>query len=94
RLKLDAPGDALKGTSSSKGFTVVIPGRKLLESPSGFVKRDPRFQKVSSNQSSDGAKLTWQFKDDAPAFRVRLRKSAVEILISESAAPAKPSKKE
>lgn len=83
RLKLDAPGEALRGTTSSKGFTVMVPGRKLLESPSGFVKRDPRFSKISSTQSSDGAKIIWQFKEDAPAFRVRLRKSAVEILISE-----------
>jgi hypothetical protein len=85
RLKLDAPGEALKGTSSSRGFTVVVPGRKLLESPKGFVKRDERFQRIASSQSSDGAKITWQFKDDAPPFRVRLRKNSVEILISESA---------
>lgn len=89
RLKLDAPGEALRGTSSSKGFSVIVPGRKLLESPSGFVKRDARFQKISSSQSSDGAKITWQFKDEAPPFRVRLRKSAIEILISEGKAAEK-----
>jgi hypothetical protein len=89
RLKLDLPGEALKGTTSSKGFSVTIPGRKLLESPSGFVKRDPRFAKITSQQSSDGVKITWQFKDEAPPFRVRLRKTAVEILISESAKPTK-----
>lgn len=90
RLKLDAPGEALRGTTSSRGFSVMVPGRKLLESPSGFVKRDARFQKISSSQSSDGAKITWQFKDEAPPFRVRLRKSAVEILISEGKAAEKP----
>jgi hypothetical protein len=84
RLRLDGPGEALKGTSSSGGFTVVIPGRKLLESPKGFVKRDERFQKITASSSSDGARITWQFKGDAPPFRVRLRKSAVEILISEA----------
>ncbi|HMA95440.1 MAG TPA: PilZ domain-containing protein [Polyangiaceae bacterium] len=92
RLKLDAPGEALRGTSSSKGFSVVIPGRQLLESPNGFVKRDPRFLKITSTQSSDGAKLTWQFKDEAPPFRVRLRKSAVEILISEAVKPGEKAK--
>ncbi len=89
RLKLDAPGEALKGTSSSKGFTVTIPGRKLLESPKGFVKRDERFQKIASSNSADGVRLTWLFKDEAPPFRVRLRKSAVEILISEAAKSSK-----
>jgi len=89
RLKLDAPGEALKGTSSGKGFAVTIPGRKLLESPKGFVKRDPRFEKIFANSSADGAKLTWQFKHDAPAFRVRLRKSNIEILISEDGKSSK-----
>jgi hypothetical protein len=89
RLKLDAPGEALKGTSSGKGFTVTIPGRKLLESPKGFVKRDPRFTKISASSSADGVKLTWQFKDEAPPFRVRLRKSNVEILISEDSKSSK-----
>lgn len=94
RLKLDAPGEALKGTSSSKGFSVVVPGRKMLESPRGFVKRDERFQKISSSHSSEGVKLTWLFKEDAPAYRVRLRKSAIEILISETVKSTKSSKKD
>jgi hypothetical protein len=93
RLKLDAPGEALKGTSSNKGFTVTVPGRKLLESPSGFVKRDPRFEKVTASGTSDGVKLTWQFKDEAPPFRVRLRKSSIEILISEAGETEKSSGK-
>jgi hypothetical protein len=83
RIKLDEPGEALKGTTQPKGFTVLVPGRKAMESPKGFVSRDERFAKISAQNTGEGVKITWTFKSDAPAYRVRLRKNNVEVLISE-----------
>jgi hypothetical protein len=84
RIKLDEPGSAIKGTTQAKGFSVLIPGRKAMESPKGFVSRDGRFAKISAQNTGDGAKITWTFKSDSPAYRVRLRKNNVEVLISEA----------
>ena len=85
RIKIDGPGEAIKGTTQPKGFSVIIPGRKAAESPKGFVSKDPRFAKISAQNLNDGVKITWLFKDEPPPYRVRLRKSNVEILISEGA---------
>jgi hypothetical protein len=84
RIKLDEAGNAIKGTTQSKGFSVIIPGRKAMESPKGFVGKDPRFSKISAQNTSEGVKVTWLFKDEVPAYRVRLRKTSVEVLISEA----------
>jgi hypothetical protein len=90
RIKLDEAGSALKGTNQSQGFSVIVPGRKAMESPKGFVSKDPRFAKISAQNTSEGVKISWTFKSDVPAYRVRLRKTNVEILISESVKSGKP----
>jgi hypothetical protein len=90
RIKLDEAGSALKGTNQSQGFSVIVPGRKAMESPKGFVSKDPRFSKISAQNTSDGVKITWTFKSEVPAYRVRLRKTNVEVLISESVKSSKP----
>ena len=84
RVRLDGPGNAIKGTSFSKGFSVIIPKRKVEESPKGFMKQDDRFEKVSAANGDNGVKLLWRFKEDPPGYRVRLRKNTVEFLISKS----------
>jgi len=85
RVKLDGPGLAIQGRSFSKGFSVVIPNRKTLESPKGYVKQDSRLEKVNAINFEGGVKILWRFKDDVPGYRVRLRKSTVEFLISSKA---------
>ncbi len=82
RIRLDGPGNAIKGTSLSKGFSVVIPKRKVEESPKGFAKQDERFEKVSAANDDDGTKIIWRFKEEPPGYRVRLRKNTIEFLIS------------
>jgi len=82
RVKLDGPGNAIKGTSFSKGFSVIIPKRKVEESPKGFVKQDDRLEKVSAANADDFVKILWRFKEEPPGYRVRLRKNTVEFLIS------------
>jgi len=87
RVKLDAPGTSIQGHSFSKGFSVVIPKRKAMESPKGYTKQDKRLDKVTAANGDDGVKVLWRFKDDVPVpgYRVRLRKNTVEFLISSKA---------
>ena len=82
RVRLDGPGEAIKGTSLGNGFSVVLPKRKVEESPKGFAKQDSRIDKVSAANGDNGVKIIWRFKDEPPGYRVRLRKNNVEFLIS------------
>ena len=84
RLRLDAPGGAIQGQSDPTGFTVLIPGRKLLENGSAIQKRDPRIARVKTQSSGAGAEITFRFKDGVPGYRVRLRRDFVEFLVSEA----------
>lgn len=88
RLRLDAPGGAIQGAITPTGFTVVIPGRRVMEAGKGIAGRDPRIAKVRGVNTPNGAQISFQFKDGVPGYRVRLRKDYVEILIS-SPEPAK-----
>jgi hypothetical protein len=90
RIKLDAPGEAIRGQSTARGFQVIVPGRKSLESPRGFAKRDSRISRVSANNGSEGAKFVWQFQGEVPPYRVRFRKDAIEFLISAETTAKKP----
>lgn len=94
RLRLDAPGAAIQGHPDPTGFTVLIPGRKLLESASSISKRDDRIARVRTESSGAGAEITFKFKDGVPGYRVRLRRDFVEFLVSapEEKSTSKPSK--
>jgi hypothetical protein len=89
RLRLDAPGDALQGALQPTGFTVVVPNRKVMEKGDGIAKRDPRIAHVRTVNTPNGAQITFQFKDGTPAYKTRLRRDYVEILIG---APEKSEK--
>ncbi len=82
RLRLDAPGGAIKGAVNPTGFTVVVPGVKVMESAKGIEKRDDRIARVKVRNGSYGAEITFQFRENVPGYRVRLRKDLVEFLIS------------
>jgi hypothetical protein len=82
RLRLDAPGGALEGAIHPTGFSVVIPGRKIMESARGIQKRDKRIARIQTRNSSSGAQVSFKFRDGVPGYRVRLRKDFVEFLIS------------
>jgi hypothetical protein len=90
RLRLDGPGAEIRGESEATGFTVLIPGRKVMEKAAGLAKRDDRIARVRANNTPGGAQIRLEFKDGAPAYRVRLRRDFVELLIS---APAEAPKK-
>jgi len=96
RLRLDGPGAAINGVSDATGFTVLIPGRKLLEQGSAIVKRDPRIGRARTTNTPGGAQVRITFRETLPAYRVRLRRDYIELLISapEEAAAKKPAAKD
>jgi hypothetical protein len=99
RLRLDGAGTELRGEADATGFTVLIPGRKLMEQGAALAKRDPRIARVRTTNTAGGAQVRMTFKDGVPAYRVRLRRDFVELLISapeekpkKAAAPTAPVK--
>jgi hypothetical protein len=83
KLKLDKPGAALQGTKQGNGFTVVIPNRKVTDSGTIIVKRDDRIADVKITNADGAAKIKFTFRGSkVPAYKVRLRHSAVEFFIS------------
>jgi urease beta subunit len=99
RLRLDGPGGKLQGALLPTGFTVLVPGHKVMEQGAGIAKRDNRIANVHTLNRTAGAEIAFRFRDSVPAYRVRLRRDYVEFLIgdgdggtSASASKAKPSK--
>ncbi|MES1188424.1 MAG: PilZ domain-containing protein [Myxococcales bacterium] len=84
RLRLDSAGDALQGSLQPTGFTVVVPNRKVMEQGASIAKRDPRIARVRTVNTPNGAQITVQFKDGVPAYRTRLRRDFIEILLGAS----------
>jgi hypothetical protein len=81
-LPLDSPGAAIQGAEAPTGFTVVIPKRKALAEGNKIGKRDKRIARVRVRNTDAGAEVSFKFRDGVPAYRVRLRKSSVQFLIS------------
>lgn len=90
RLRLDGPAGALQGAAEPTGFTVMVPGRKVMEAAAGIAKRDDRIARVRANNTAAGAQVSFRFKDGIPSYRVRLRRDYIEFLVS---APEKSSEK-
>jgi hypothetical protein len=82
RLRLDQPGTSLRGERTPTGFDVIIPGRKTMESGTAISKRDPRIAKVTTKNGTDGTRVSFRFRSDIPAYKVRLKQDFVEFFIS------------
>ncbi|HYQ00865.1 MAG TPA: PilZ domain-containing protein [Polyangiaceae bacterium] len=83
RIRLDDQGGKLQGALLPTGFTVLVPGHKVMESGSGIAKRDNRISNVRTSNRTEGAEVSFRFRDSIPAYRVRLRRDYMEILIGE-----------
>jgi hypothetical protein len=85
RLRLDGPGGKLQGALLPTGFTVLIPGHKVMEQGTSIAKRDNRIASVHTLNRTAGAEVAFKFRGDSvPAYRVRLRRDYVEFLIGDS----------
>lgn len=82
RLRLDQPGQGLRGERTPTGFDVVIPGRKAMESGTSISRRDERISRVVTRNGPEGARVSFRFRGPIPAYKVRLRKDFIEFFIS------------
>lgn len=82
RLRLDQPGESLRGERTPSGFDVVIPERRVMESGADISRRDDRIAKVITRKESGGTRVSFRFRRAIPAYKVRLRKDFVEFFIS------------
>ena len=96
RLRLDGPGSELHGVSDATGFTVLVPGRKVMEQGDAIIKRDPRIGRARTTNTPGGAQVRITFRETLPSYRVRLRRDYIELLISasEESESKKPSGKD
>jgi hypothetical protein len=93
RLRLDAPGGKLQGALLPTGFTVLVPGHKVMEQGASIAKRDNRIASVHTLNRTAGAEVAFKFRGDSiPAYRVRLRRDYIEFLISEGDSGGKSKK--
>jgi hypothetical protein len=82
RIKLDRPGIAIEGKKEMGGFSVELPGRRVLEGGAAIPKRDDRIAEVRTKNGPTGARVTFVFRSKIPTYKVRLRKNYVEFFIS------------
>jgi hypothetical protein len=82
RIKLDRPGIGLVGKKEMGGFSVELPGRRLVEGGAGIPKRDDRIAEVRTKNGPTSARVTFVFRSKIPTYKVRLRKNYVEFFIS------------
>jgi hypothetical protein len=82
RIKLDRPGIGLDGKKEMGGFSIDLPGRRVLEGGSAIPKRDDRIAEVRTKNGPNGAHVTFIFRSKIPTYKVRLRKNYVEFFIS------------
>ncbi len=82
RIRLDGPGSELVGSAEGKGFSVVVPGRKAMETGRAIEKRDRRILHVKSSNTAEGARIFFEFRGPVPPYKVRLKNDFVEFLIS------------
>jgi hypothetical protein len=82
RMKLDRPGIGLEGKKEMGGFSVELPGRRVLEGGAAIPKRDDRIAEVRTKNGPTGARVTFVFRSKIPTYKVRLRKNYVEFFIS------------
>ncbi|HVW26610.1 MAG TPA: PilZ domain-containing protein [Polyangiaceae bacterium] len=82
RMKLDHPGIGLVGKKEMGGFSIDLPGRRVLDGGAGIPKRDDRIAEVRTKNGPTGAHVTFVFRSKIPTYKVRLRKNYVEFFIS------------
>jgi hypothetical protein len=82
RLHLDGVATGLKGYSKANGFSVVLPGRKVVDNAKLIAKRDDRLASVTADSSREGAVVRFKFRGQVPTYKVRVRGEYVEFFIS------------
>lgn len=81
RVKVDGPIEGFNGAKGAMGFTVVLPGRRILSSSGELQKKDKRIATFQIVNKPNAAELTIQFKDGVPAYLARAKGDKLEIML-------------
>jgi len=81
RVKLDGDIEGFNGAKGAMGFTVVLPGRRILSSSGELQKKDKRIATFQIVNKPNAAELTIQFKDGVPAYLARAKGDKLEIML-------------
>lgn len=82
RLRLDAPAELLQGERTPNGFSILVPGRQVMESGASIAGRDDRITQVSAKNTPAGARITFRFGKNVSGYKARLRNDYVEFFIN------------
>lgn len=80
-VKLDGDVEGFNGAKGAMGFTIVLPGRRILSSGSELQKKDKRIATFQVVNKPNAAELTVQFKDGVPAYLARAKDNKLEIML-------------
>jgi hypothetical protein len=75
------PIAGLRGTRTSEGFEVVVPGNRAAEGARRIASVHPRVARAQINNDAAGATLQIRFVGEAPKFEVRAAGDALLITI-------------
>jgi hypothetical protein len=81
RVKLDGDISGFNGAKGAMGFTIVLPGRRILSSAGELQKKDKRIATFQVANKPGGAELMIQFKDGVPAYLARAKGNKLEIML-------------
>jgi len=80
-VKLDGAVEGFNGAKGAMGFTIVLPGRRILSNSGELQKKDKRIATFQIANKPSGAELTLQFKDGVPAYLARAKDNKLEIML-------------
>jgi hypothetical protein len=84
KLKMDGLVGRIQGASQPSGFTVVIPGRKSIDSAAPLAAKDPRIAAIRVSNEPAGAELTVTFKDGVPNYQVKAHGDTLELHLAKA----------
>jgi hypothetical protein len=82
RIKMDGAIERITGAAGAQGFTISVPGHRSTSTSTGELsKKDKRLSAVNVVNTSRGAEVSIQFKDDVPAYIAKVKGDKLEISI-------------
>ena len=93
KIKMDGAVERITGAAGAQGFTISVPGRRSISSATNLARKDKRLASVNVVNTSNGAEISVQFKDDVPSYQARVKGEKLEIAIAKEPHAKKVAKK-
>lgn len=93
RIKMDGAIERIAGSAGAQGFTINVPGRRSTSSATDLARKDKRLASVNVVNTSHGAEISVQFKDDVPSYQAKVKGEKLEISIAKPEHSKKVAKK-